>query len=92
MARNYLSIELTEEEKRDAVEWITALNNAMGIITSPLPTTFNKEKAQSFYNDVCQSFADGKVLEHLWRCNISKKYNVNYAVGYDDGVLFYEEA
>lgn len=91
MAKKYLSIELTEEEKKGAAEWINAINSAMDIITSPLPTTFDKERAQSFYNGVCQSFADGKVLEHLWRCHISKKYDVNYAIGYDDGVLYYEE-
>ena len=91
MSKKYLSIELTEEEKQGAIDWITTLNSAMNIITSPLPVNFTKEKAEKFYDDVCKSFAEGKVQEHLWRCNISKKYGVDYAVGFDSGVLYYEE-
>lgn len=92
MAKKYLDeIVLTEEEKQDAVYWITSLNSAMEIITRPLPKTVNKEQAQGFYNGICHAFADAKVLEHLWRVAISEKYNVDYAVGYDTGRLFIEE-
>lgn len=91
MSKKYLSIELTEDEKNKAIEWITALNTAMNIITSPLPITYDEEKVRDFYKNICQSFGEGKVLEHLWRCEISKKYNVDYAVGFDSGVLYYEE-
>ncbi len=91
MAKKYLSIELTEEEKQDAIYWITAINNSMGIITSPLPAVITKEQAQDFYNGVCHAFADAKVLEHIWRVEISKKYGVSYQIGFDDGKLFYEE-
>lgn len=91
MSKNYLEIELTEEEIKDAVYWITALNTTMDIITRPLPTVINKEQAQDFYNGVCHAFADAKVLEHLWRCEISKKYNVDYAVGFDNGKLYTED-
>jgi len=92
MGKKYLEeIKLTEEEKQDAVYWITSLNTSMDIITRPLPKTVNKEQAEAFYNGICHAFADGKVLEHLWRVAISDKYGVDYAVGYDNGVLFIEE-
>lgn len=91
MEMKYLSIELTEEEKQDAVYWLTAINNTMKLITSPLPMVINKEQAQAYYDGICQAFADAKVLEHLWRVNIAQKYDVDYAIGYDGGKLFYYE-
>ena len=88
MEKKYLEIELTEKEIQDAIYWITAMNTANEIITRPLPTVINKEQAQAFYDGICHALADAKVLEHLWRCEISKKYNVDYAIGFDNGKLY----
>ena len=92
MSKKYFDeIVLTDEEKQDAIYWITSLNTSMDIITRPLPKTITKEQAQAFYDGICHAFADGKVLEHLWRVAISDKYNVDYAVGFDNGRLFMDE-
>ena len=89
--KNYLSgIELTEKEKQGAVEWINILNTAMDHIRRPLPITMSEDEVRLFYEQLCSNLVKGKILEHIWRVGLVKKYNVDYAVGYDNGLLYTE--
>ena len=85
------NVELTENEKLDFIYVLTALNTVHNYIVRPLPVDMDLQKVEEYYEGLMKKQKEAKVEEHKLRCEFSKKYNIPYTFGFDDGRIIIDD-
>ena len=84
-------IRLSEVDRMNFNYVLTTLSASMEFITKPLPTDMTDEQLNDYYSAIMEQFKEAKIKEHHLRCEYSKKYDIPYDFGYDDGAILVEK-
>jgi len=85
------NVQLTETEKLDFIYVLTTLNTVHNYIVKALPVDLPMERVEDYYEGLMKKFKEAKVEEHRLRCEYSKKYNIPYDFGFDDGRILIDD-
>lgn len=85
------NVQLTENEKLDFIYVINSLNIVHDYIVRPLPVDMDLQRVEEYYEGLMKKQKEAKVQEHKLRCELSKKYGIPYAFGFDDGRILLDD-